>query len=155
MPVIGCKLCRKKFYAKPSWLKNGWGKYCSSKCQHKAQKKGKFVFCSICKKKIWRAPHEFEHSKSGKFFCNKSCQTLWRNKFYSGENHPLWKDGGGSYREFMIRNKIKQVCNRCGMDDIRVLLTHHIDCNRKNNKIGNLVWLCRNCHYLIHNRKTI
>jgi predicted HNH restriction endonuclease len=26
-----------------------------------------------------------------------------------------------------------------------------VDKNRKNNKIKNLIWLCRNCHFLIHN----
>ncbi|MBI4281264.1 HNH endonuclease [Candidatus Uhrbacteria bacterium] len=36
------------------------------------------------------------------------------------------------------------------MKNNRVLLVHHIDENRKNNVLSNLVWLCRNCHFLVH-----
>jgi 5-methylcytosine-specific restriction endonuclease McrA len=45
------------------------------------------------------------------------------------------------------------ICKRCGTEDKRVLEAHHIDSNRKNNTIQNLVWLCRNCHHLVHNHK--
>jgi len=30
------------------------------------------------------------------------------------------------------------------------LIVHHIDKNRNNNGIENLIWLCQNCHYLVH-----
>jgi len=55
----------------------------------------------------------------------------------------------------MKENKIKPICSKCGFEDKRVLVIHHKDYNRKNNNINNLIWLCRNCHYLIHDRKTI
>jgi 5-methylcytosine-specific restriction endonuclease McrA len=48
------------------------------------------------------------------------------------------------------RVSIKEVCSRCGNKDRRVLTVHHKDGNRKNNKIDNLEWLCRNCHCIIH-----
>ncbi|MHA1267983.1 MAG: HNH endonuclease [Candidatus Helarchaeota archaeon] len=38
----------------------------------------------------------------------------------------------------------------CGIVDDRVLAVHHIDSNRRNNSPGNLTWLRRNCHYLVH-----
>jgi len=151
MPLVYCKICRKRFYAKPSWLKRGWGKYCSAKCQHESCLTGKFVFCSICGKKIWRAPRKIKHSKSGKFFCNKSCQTLWRNKVYSGPNHPLWKGGYyQEYRSFFLQSGVTQKCKLCGNEDKRVLVVHHKDKKRNNNKVKNLIWLCLNCHHLIH-----
>jgi len=28
---------------------------------------------------------------------------------------------------------------------------NHIDSNRKNNNLNNLIWLCMNCYYLVHN----
>ena len=155
MPEVSCKICGKRFYAKPSWLILGHGKYCSKKCQFLAQKKGKFVFCDICGKRIWRAPRCLKGSKSGKFFCSKSCQTLWRNKVYSGSNHPLWNGGEDTYRKILIKTKKPLICRRCKYSDKRVLVAHHKDKNRKNNKIKNLEWLCRNCHYLIHKGKTL
>jgi len=151
MPQVRCEICKKQFYAKPSWLKRGWGKYCSSKCQYQARLKGKFVNCVICGKKIWRQPHEFKHSKSRKFFCSKSCQTIWRNQIFVGPKHPLWKGGGKvKYRNILSRNGIKPKCKLCGCKDKRILVVHHRDKKRSNNTIKNLVWLCLNCHHLVH-----
>ncbi len=151
MPIVSCKICKKKFYAKPSHLKRGWGKYCSSKCQYEARLKGKFVYCEICGKKIWRKPHLLKLSKSKKFFCNKSHQALWRNRVFSGARHPNWKNGENiRHREFLIRNGIKPICKLCGCQDIRVLAVHHHNGNKKHNKIKNLVFLCHNCHHLVH-----
>ncbi len=154
MPQVRCKICSKEFYAKPNWLKRGWGKYCSPKCQHKAQLKGRIVCCKICGKKIWRAPKRLIHSKSGEFFCSKSHQTLWRNHIFVGPRHPNWK--GGYHRKLksiLIQNRVQRVCKLCRGNDVRVLAVHHLDRNRKNNEVKNLVWLCHNCHHLVHHYK--
>jgi hypothetical protein len=151
MPLIRCKICGKEFYAKPSWLKRGWGKYCSSKCQYKAQLKGKFVYCDICGKKIWRKPLQLKRSKSRKFFCSKSCQTLWRNREFKGPRHGNWKGGENiDHKKFLIQNGIKPICKLCGCKDERVLAVHHLDRDKKHNNIKNLAWLCHNCHHLVH-----
>ena len=151
MPQVKCKICNVKFYIKPSHLKLGYGKYCSRKCQCKGQLKGKFVYCYICKKKIWRTPKALKHSKSGNYFCNKSCQTLWRNTYYSGSKHPNWRDGENqNYRNILLKHKIKVICQICRVKDKRLLIAHHKDRNRKNNTVNNLTWLCFNCHHLIH-----
>ena len=154
MPIVNCEQCSKKFHAKPSWLKKGFGKYCSRKCQYESRKDGKKVSCFICKKEIYRPLKQLVHSRSKKYFCTKSCQTIWRNSIlHTGKNHPNWKDGSSIYRGLMIKNKITAICKHCGVDDRRVLLIHHIDENRKNNKLKNLTWLCHNCHFLIHHNK--
>jgi hypothetical protein len=151
MPQVKCKICHSKFYAKPSHLKLGYGKYCSTKCQHQAQLKGKFVFCEICNKKIWRKPRQLKKSKSEKFFCSKSHQTLWRNITFVGSRHGNWKGGENiNYKKFLIKNKIKTICKLCGCKDKRVLAVHHLDKNHKNNNLKNLIFLCHNCHHLVH-----
>lgn len=38
------------------------------------------------------------------------------------------------------------ICAHCGFGIAEVLEVAHIDCNRANNDIGNLVILCPNCH---------
>jgi len=155
MTIVNCKICKKEFYAKPNWLNRGWGKYCSRNCQFKAQTKGKFIECAICGKKAWRAPADLKNSKSGKYFCSKSHQTLWRNKIYSGSRHPFWAGGTTTYRNILKEKGIIPICKQCGYKNEEVLVVHHKDKNRDNNNIRNLEWLCRNCHYLIHGRKTI
>jgi len=153
MPQIKCKLCSKEFYAKPSHLKLGWGKYCSRDCSSIAQRKGSYVKCEICGKEVWKIPKDINRSKSGKFFCSKSCQTKWRNVEYSGENHPFWQGGEHIYRNKMLKCEGKPRCKLCKMNDLRVLVVHHKDYNRRNSDISNLVWLCRNCHHLTHNHQ--
>ncbi len=150
MPIVKCKQCKKEFFAKPSWLKIGYGKFCSSKCQYEAAKKGKFIACDICGEKTWKQPKQIKHSKSGKFFCSKSCQTLWRNRMYVGKNHPNWKNAGSRYRELLIKSRREEICVLCKTEDKRILLAHHLDGNRKNAKVKNLIWLCHNCHFLVH-----
>ncbi len=150
MVIVTCRVCSKRFKVKPWHLRQGWGKCCSRRCRDEAQKKGRFVNCSTCGKKVWKMPKDLEHSKSGKFFCNKSCQTLWRNKVYSGPNHAFWSGGAKLYRKKLLESKKVSLCVLCGKRDIRVLQVHHKDGSRSNNDIGSLVWLCINCHHLVH-----
>jgi hypothetical protein len=90
-------------------------------------------------------------SKSEKFFCSKSHQTLWRNQIFSGINHPNWKKGEYiAHKEFLLKNKVEALCKICGCDDVRILAVHHSDKNHNNNNLDNLVFLCHNCYHLVH-----
>ncbi len=150
-----CKKCGKEFLVKPSQLKYGWGKYCSRQCTHKSQIKGEFFKCFICNKELYKSPAKQRHSKSHKFFCSKSCQIIWRNSFFSGDKHANWNGGSTTYRNILKNSNKKQMCILCKNDNINVLSAHHIDHNRKNNKISNLTWLCLNCHYLVHHNQDL
>jgi hypothetical protein len=150
MPEADCLTCNTSFYVKLSHEKLGWGKYCSKSCQTQSQFNGKHFNCSICNKKIYRTKAQIKHSKSKEFFCSKSCQTLWRNKYFIAEKHPSWNNGTNSYRKRLLKSKKTPICKCCGIIDIRLLVAHHIDHNRTNNKLSNLEWLCLNCHHLIH-----
>lgn len=154
MPQVKCKICKKEFYVKPCHQRLGGGKYCSRECKNYGQRKGKYVRCHICNKEVWKAPKALQHSKSGYFFCSKSCQTQWRNKYYSGPKHPNWVSGKNiNYRKILSQYEPKSICKRCGLKDARVLNVHHKDQNRRNNEPNNLVWLCMSCHYLVHYHK--
>lgn len=151
MTTAYCKICNNKFYPRPSHVRNGWGVYCSIKCKSiGSQVARQKTFCFICGKELLRTTTQLNHSKSGKFFCNKSCQTKWRNAEFIGSKHANYKDGINSYQSVLRRYKILQICSYCGEKDARVLATHHIDENHKNNNIDNLTWLCHNCHSLVH-----
>ena len=130
----------------------GWGKFCSNRCHYLSMKTGNYIECEVCGMSVYKSLTQLNHSKSLKFFCSKSCQTIWRNKQYSGPYHKLWKGGisNSFYRDILDRNKIEKTCKLCKTKDMRVLAVHHIDHNHSNNKIDNLVYLCNNCHQLIH-----
>jgi|SRR3989344_2687379 len=153
MPLVNCRVCSGLFYAKPYHLKKGWGKYCSKKCNNEGQRNGRMFPCHTCKQGTYRTPKDQSKSKSGRFFCNKSCQTLWRNSIYVRERHPNWKGGTATYRDILLQTKVVPMCKRCKSEDMRVMTAHHKDRNRINNSPSNLIWLCRNCHYLVHNYK--
>lgn len=150
MVQVVCKQCSAVFNAKPSWIKNGYGKFCSRTCSHTASRKGKIINCFVCGKSSYKQKKALGGSASGKFFCGKSCQTIWRNTEYKEEKHPNWKGGTHAYRRIMKEGGTMQICAFCKTKDRRVLAVHHLDENRKNNAIENLVWLCHNCHHLVH-----
>jgi len=150
MLIVNCKICSKPFYPRPSHVKNGWGIYCSKKCKDTGQITRQKVQCFTCNKEITKTPTQLNNSKSGKFFCDKSCQTKWRNTVYIGSMHANYKTGKQSYQSILKRNKIKKVCGYCGEKDVRVLATHHVDEDHYNNDLSNLAWLCHNCHSLVH-----
>ena len=153
MPHVSCRNCSKHFYKKPSGIKAGEGKYCSMRCKRIGQHTGRSVECFICRKEVYKSGKALRISKSGKHFCSKSCQTIWRNSMvYIGPRHPNWKDGRGrdSYRSIIRRSEKIQECILCKIIDKRVLAVHHIDHDHFNNDIRNLAWLCHNCHYLVH-----
>ena len=156
VPYASCRQCESSFYVKPSHRARGWGKYCSAKCSHKGMRTGRYVKCSVCTKEIYRTEKNFKHSKSGRFFCTKSCFAVWKNShLLVGEKHGNWKGGEYTYRKVIQKAGIMPKCSDCGISDTRVLVVHHIDQNRKNNVLSNLKWLCRNCHYLAHEGKTL
>ncbi len=150
MPIVSCKKCAAEFYAKPSWLLKGHGKYCSAFCKHASDRKGKMVPCSICGKETYKQAKALRGSKSGKFFCSKSCQTKWRNTEFIEEKHANWKGGHYAYRRILRQSGRLELCGLCKITDTRVLAVHHIDHDHTNNTVENLAWLCHNCHHLVH-----
>lgn len=150
MPRVQCEVCKKEFYAKPNHLKLGWGKCCSYACRNQFSRKGKLVRCTTCNKEVYKSPFHLRHSQSKKYFCCKSCQTVWRNGLYLGKDHENWVDGAKSYRDILKRNGVRPECNLCKTANPLLLAVHHVDKNRHNNDISNLTWLCHNCHYLVH-----
>ncbi len=153
MPIVKCLICLKEFYGKPYFLKIGQAKYCSQKCMRLASRTGKVVTCHSCGKEVYKTKKALRVSKSKTYFCTKSCQTKWRNSVFVGPKHANWIDGRNSYKSVMLRNKVPKICKLCKNKDSRVLAVHHLDHDRKNSNLSNLIWLCHNCHFLAHHDK--
>lgn len=155
MMRIKCSLCDKWFERKKSQVERAKKNYCLEDCQHEARKDGTVFSCFICHKEIYRPQKAIEKNVSKKFFCSQKCCMLWQNSEFVREKHPNWKGGKSSYRGTLTKQDSHPFCKACLKDDKRILVVHHIDQNRKNNSLENLVWLCHNCHHLIHKHQDI
>lgn len=82
----------------------------------------------------------------------------------SGSRNRFWKDGrsydkddyGGLFTETLktsVRRRDNNVCQECNCSSDHDLHVHHIDDNKLNNDIHNLISLCQRCHSIIHHTK--
>jgi hypothetical protein len=124
--------------------------FCTKECFYRYKTRTVVTNCATCNKEITKRVSEIQKVLNNRVYCSKSCATIMNNTlFKSGENHPLFKTGEGSYRVRTLRTR-DNICADCGNTDERVLEVHHIDKNRKNNKDENLVIVCANCHKIRH-----
>lgn len=100
--------------------------------------------CPVCNKTFTVSKTNSKESK--KVTCSYSCSNTY---FRSGVNNPNWKYGG-SYRERAIK-EYGCSCQLCGFSNPLAIVVHHIDMDRKNNELENLIVLCANCHLIVHN----
>ena len=145
-----CLVCCKNFLTKKCFVDRGQEKSCSRSCHYASMRSGQLVQCGTCGKEIYRKPRLLRLAKNKKYFCNKSCQTLWRNQIYIGPKHANWKDGHAAYGSSLKRSGRVKMCEVCKTTDERVLDVHHIDRIKTNIDPANLAWLCRDCHFLVH-----
>lgn len=150
MIEIECHKCGKRFLKKPSQVAYCALNFCSASCQHAARKTGKTISCFLCGKKVYK---EKRHLSSQKLFCSKTCSVRWHNVEFVASKHGNWKGGQFAYRRILDRSGKYKFCTLCNVIDKRFLIVHHVDHNRGNNSVSNLIWLCNNCHFLVHHYK--
>jgi len=151
MPNVSCRVCHKQFYAKLSWLIVGAGVYCSKDCQNLGRKTGKIISCFLCGRKVYKQKKAITRSKTQHYFCSKTCSITWHNREFKEEKHANRVYGSFSYKRILERSNLHEKCGLCGISNKKLLVAHHVDKNRKNNDVKNLMWLCYNCHHLAHN----
>lgn len=118
------------------------------------------VTCAYCGKTFIKPISKLEKSKSGLYFCCRKHKDL-AQQLNSGQKFDILRPDhygkAGSpivdYRLNAFRNK-KHECQICGWaDDEDILEVHHIDENRQNNSLKNLMILCPICHRKITSHK--
>ena len=152
---VKCEFCRKFFKKKRSQIKLSNCNYCSRLCASSARRKGKMVKCDECGIEIYKTLKSLRLSKQKKYFCSWNCSNAWFGRKSRGDRHPNWSGGNSSYKNILIRSNLDPKCRLCSIKNLKVLLAHHVDKNRKNNNISNLCWLCCNCHFLVHHYKNV
>lgn len=84
-----------------------------------------------------------EDKSSKQITCSRACS----NKFFKQNKKPLSELKHTNYQERAKRAGLTACCI-CGISE--VLDIHHVDHDKTNNSIGNLVALCPNHHALLH-----
>lgn len=111
-------------------------KYCSEKCRRSVLEKS---YRSRSKEEIKkkerigncvRCGEEFRTNVKDRKYCSPSCR--WHSH----------KDGKRTYVS------LKNSCESCGINDVRVIHRHHI--NPKVGNSGGIMFLCANCHLIYH-----
>lgn len=116
--------------------------FCSRSCSSKAKSKKIERKCVACEKIFHIIPSILTKSGGGTY-CSQNCRLHHWNEKSLNAQMP------GSYRENAWKVFDKK-CYDCNLADERLLVIHHIDGNRKNGLISNLIPVCHNCHCLRH-----
>lgn len=107
------------------------------------RRNGTMLECAYCNAPVYRTPSRIEANKTGLFYCSRKCGNLHKNQMRSESGE--WKDTA-NYRRLAFENYPHE-CHVCKWkEDIRILEVHHIDSDRANNILENLVILCPTCH---------
>jgi len=124
-----CEICDKKFYAYPSHIKRGQGKYCSKECAVTGHHKPKVKrICQACGKRFYVYPSRIKKG-TGKY-CSVECAIRGQYKerirrtcqncsktFYILNANVRKKDGGkycsNECKHEAHRNRVKLICQVC------------------------------------------
>ena len=111
----------------------------------------KIVECAYCGKKIKRHLSKLSNSKNNLYFCCREHKDL-AQRLSSDEKFDIMRPNHygaeESYRQKAF-DTYEHKCAICGYDpegETYLLDVHHIDSNRENNDISNLIILCPICH---------
>jgi len=93
--------------------------------------------CPICYKMF-----KTQNGSKEKTTCSCKCANTY---FRSGDNHPNWKENRYTTTCFSKHEKKCVVC-----EEYKVIDVHHLDGNRENNNVNNLIPLCPTHHRYWH-----
>lgn len=138
-----CINCNKKYLCSLSQISNSL--VCSQYCYDQHRYNQIVGICDWCKLNVKRRNISIRKN----MFCSKQCAGNYKTYFTEPKNYhkkKIW---------FNIKNNIEISCETCKLKNINILTVHHVDHNRHNNDINNLMLLCYNCHFEIHHKETL
>lgn len=131
-----CPQCEGKFETTQGQLSAGYGIYCSRQCYHDSRRKTIVVACEQCGRAFEASP--LKQSRGRDRFCSRPCVADYM-RTGPGPYPPEWTT---EFRE-AIRERDGHTCQVCGEPGNHV---HHIDYDKTNCSLDNLITLCRVCH---------
>lgn len=141
-----CPTCGKKYYFRKSDIPIvGWE---CKKCHY--NRHTKIVTCSTCGRKIKKAISKLKNSRSGLYFCNRKCKE--KQQAIGGLLELPHYGSDTEYRQKAFLHYGAK-CSDCDETKEHRLVVHHIDGDRHNNTLDNLIVLCHNHHSDRHAKK--
>ena len=115
----------------------------------KANKKGHFIKCFNCRKKVYVTPYDIKR-KTPKKYCNRDCFKEYYKKHFSkrGKDNIFWKKGCLAFLKRRVKERDNWTCKECNLFDKDIMEVHHIKerCKGGKDNMKNLQTLCPNCH---------
>jgi hypothetical protein len=160
-----CKICANIVHSKKMCGKNnpmyGRHRFGKNSPNYKNGKSIKIIYCKDCKKQLSKHAAYYSYKRCSK--CSQKNNFLihpylkteqskrMKTRLKNPKMHPMWQGGIARlpypYKFKKIRIQIlkyyKTICQICEKFGKEV---HHIDYNKQNNKIDNLICLCKKCH---------
>lgn len=136
-PNTKCNICNNPIYRRPCEISKRKNRvYCSPKCYGVSCRKEEP--CVECGTLILAG--------ANKLTCSRACANKHRKGIkYNGsklKDKVVYQKG---IKERLLKSR-GRCCEACKYDNFKILETHHIDRDRKNNEMKNLRLLCPNCH---------
>lgn len=135
----------------PNWIESSSGKKAITARWSKIPKAKTYLWCSWCNQPFVKSQGTIRNPNLS-FCCNNH-----KYNYFSGDNHHNYSGGVKLYpRQWTrklrteIRKRDGNRCLICEEINRRFLVIHHIDENKDNCNIDNLVTLCRSCHMKVH-----
>lgn len=148
--VFVCEQCGKQFFV-PKYKINSRPtiKYCSTDCYHDASRKPTMLReCLQCGNEFVISPKHKD-----KKFCNVECACAYRREQKrvatigtNGYKYVWFADGSGEKEHRYLMEQ--HLGRKLKKDEV----VHHIDGNRTNNDLGNLVVMSRGEHSALHRK---
>ena len=134
--TIKCKICGHKWNISPaSFCPSATKEYSFKGC---SECKYEHTVCSYCGKEIRRLKSDLKTS-SGYVYCSRECGNRHKAELTK-------RNDSNAYRRNAFEH-YEHKCAICGWnEDIALLEVHHIDEDRTNNTVVNLIILCPICH---------
>lgn len=149
--ICECVRCGKIFERYKGGCQNP-PKYCSLYCKNHDTRLLKISICEYCGKKFENTSYRLHR------FCSNSCSAKYRGIYAIKHERKIGKDGytyiyvegQGSVKEhiYIMEQKLGRKLNKNEC-------VHHIDHNKSNNSIDNLMLLTRSEHSKLHRKEEI
>lgn len=151
---VNCPICNKEFETYPNKLLQRTLPTCSQKCSGLLRRKRVKLICDYCGKEFNRCPsiiHPYN-------FCCLDCANHYHSNRMYKEGNPNWQGGISNLPyDSNFDKKTKKIvklrdggkCQLC-LKEIKILAIHHIDYDKQNSSLDNLISLCERCHGKTH-----